>query len=129
MKDESIKKLKQAMVSTYQRYGSETACVVRGGRSYTGHEIADEIENETDFGLTFLESILKLTIGLIKRDKINVGCEDIDKRYDPEVDRYLTLNEFIGECYGGLPNESMLKEQWLKLPLTKPDNNENIQEN
>lgn len=121
MKQESIDKLKQAVVSTYQRFGDDRACLVRGGRSYTGHEMAKEIEDETDFGLTFVESLLKLSIELIKRDKINVGCEDIDKRYDPYVDRYVTLNQFIAESYGGLPNESMLKEEWLKLPLTKPE--------
>lgn len=121
MKQESIDKLKQAMVSTYQRYGGETACFVKGSKSYTGHEIADAIENETDFGLTFMESIMKLTVDLIKRDKINIGCEDIDKRYDPEVDRYLTFNQYVGELAGSGLGDWSLKQMWLNLPLTKPD--------
>ena len=38
-------------------------------------------------------------------------------RYDAYVKKCLTLREYIEECYGGLPNESMLEEQWLKLPI------------
>lgn len=121
MKQESIDKLKKTVVSTYQKFGYDTACVIRGGRSYTGHEIANEIESETEFGLSFLENLLNLTAELVKRDKINVHNKDIEKRYDPYVKRYVTLNQYIAECYGGLPNEFMLEEQWLKLPKVKSD--------
>ena len=41
------------------------------------------------------------------------------KRYDEYVKRCLTKEEYIKECYGGLPNESMLAEQWQKLPIVK----------
>lgn len=37
-------------------------------------------------------------------------------KYDPYVNRYITLEDYIKECYGGLPNESMLEEQWNALP-------------
>lgn len=37
-------------------------------------------------------------------------------KYDPYVKRYITLEDYIKECYGGLPNESMLEEQWNTLP-------------
>lgn len=37
-------------------------------------------------------------------------------KYDPYVKRYITLEDYIKECYGGLPNESMLEEQWNALP-------------
>jgi hypothetical protein len=36
-------------------------------------------------------------------------------KYDPYVKRYITLEDYIKECYGGLPNESML-EEYNKLP-------------
>lgn len=39
------------------------------------------------------------------------------KRYDAYVGRYITKAEYISECYGGLPNEDMLSEQWEALPL------------
>lgn len=37
-------------------------------------------------------------------------------KYDPYVNRYISLEDYIKECYGGLPNESMLEEQWNALP-------------
>lgn len=36
-------------------------------------------------------------------------------RYDPYVKRYVTKDQYIQECLGGLPNASMLDEQWEKL--------------
>lgn len=36
-------------------------------------------------------------------------------RYDPYVKRYITKAQYIQENLGGLPNESMLEEQWEKL--------------
>ncbi|MCB0615600.1 MAG: hypothetical protein KDC75_19915 [Phaeodactylibacter sp.] len=38
-------------------------------------------------------------------------------RYDPGVKRYVTKDQFIQESLGGLPNETMLIEQWEKLEL------------
>ena len=37
-------------------------------------------------------------------------------KYDPYVKRYISLEDYIKECYGGLPNESMLEEEYNKLP-------------
>lgn len=41
------------------------------------------------------------------------------KRYDPHVDRLLTKEQYINECYGGLPSESLLEEQFDKLENVK----------
>jgi hypothetical protein len=73
MKVESIEKLKQSMVETYRKFGDEKAILVKGKYSYTGNEVAEEIENETEFGLGMIESIMQLTIDLLKRDKININ--------------------------------------------------------
>ncbi len=37
-------------------------------------------------------------------------------KFDPYVNRYISLDDYIKECYGGLPNESMLEEQYNALP-------------
>lgn len=37
-------------------------------------------------------------------------------KYDPYVKRYITLEDYIKECYGGLPSESLLEEEYNKLP-------------
>lgn len=38
-------------------------------------------------------------------------------RFDPSVKKCLTLDEYIHECIGLLPNSDMLEEQWNKLPV------------
>ena len=42
-----------------------------------------------------------------------------ERRFDASVGRTYSLDEYIQDCYGGLPNESMLEEQWKKLPICK----------
>lgn len=42
-----------------------------------------------------------------------------ERRFDESVGRTYSLEEYIRDCYGGLPNESMLEEQWKKLPICK----------
>ena len=37
-------------------------------------------------------------------------------KYDPYVNRYISLEDYIKECYGGLPSESLLEEEYNKLP-------------
>ncbi len=37
-------------------------------------------------------------------------------KYDPYVKRYISLEDYIKECYGGLPSESLLEEEYNKLP-------------
>jgi len=64
-------KLKDKTISTYRKFGDDKAVLLKGKRSYTGHEIANEIENETEFGVRMLNNLLSLTIDLISRDKIN----------------------------------------------------------
>lgn len=40
-----------------------------------------------------------------------------ERRYDKYVKRCLTLDEYIVDAIGGLPNEAMLTEQWQKMPV------------
>lgn len=72
MNQESINKLKQSMIETYRKFGDDKAILIKGKKSYTGNEIAEEIENETDFGIEMINSIIKLSIDLLKRDKVNL---------------------------------------------------------
>jgi len=37
-------------------------------------------------------------------------------KYDPYVKRYISKEDYIKECYGGLPSESLLEEEYEKLP-------------
>lgn len=45
--------------------------------------------------------------------------KNMERRFDSYVKKCLTDDEYIRECYGGLPNESMLLEQWKRMPLCK----------
>jgi hypothetical protein len=71
MKVESLEQLKQSLITTYQRYG-EGKIIASHGKSWSGVELAQEIENETKFGVELIEMMINLTIDLVKRDKINV---------------------------------------------------------
>jgi hypothetical protein len=71
MKQESIDKLKQQMIKTYLKFGDEKALLIKGKKLYTGKEIAEEIQNETEFGIHVINNMIQLAIDLVKRDKIN----------------------------------------------------------
>lgn len=71
MSVESFDKLKQSLIATYQKFGDDKA-LIRNGLSYSGNQISNEIENETELGIELIDSIIKLTIDLLSRDKINI---------------------------------------------------------
>ena len=62
--------LKVSMVKTYRKFGEKKGLITKG-KSWTGNEVADEIEQETEFGIHMVDMLLQLTIDLLKRDKIN----------------------------------------------------------
>lgn len=66
-----IQEFKTQIADTYRKYGNEVCLKVNGGKTYTGKEIADEIENETEFGIETMFSLIRLSIDLVKRDKIH----------------------------------------------------------
>lgn len=70
MRQESIDTLQKLMVETYNKFGSESVIASIGGKSWTGSEIAKEIESETDFGVRMVDNMIQLTIDLVKRQKI-----------------------------------------------------------
>lgn len=63
--------LKQNTINTYRKYGNERS-IVYGGGSYSGEEIAQEIENESEIGILCINNLLQLAIDLVKRDKIHL---------------------------------------------------------
>ena len=66
-----VYKLKERLAKTYRAYGDKVMLLSPGvGKcSWTGNEIADEIENETEFGVKQMHKLLNLTIDLVSRDK------------------------------------------------------------
>lgn len=42
-----------------------------------------------------------------------------ERRYDAYNQTVYTYDEFIMDCLPGLPNEFMLRDQWLQLPIVK----------
>jgi len=43
------------------------------GKIYSGNEVAEHIENETELGIGMINSIINLSINLISRDKLNIN--------------------------------------------------------
>lgn len=74
MKEESMNELKSKIVSTYKKLGDKKGLVTKG-RSYTGNELAKEIEDETELGVKIIANMIMLTIDLVSRDKINSQIE------------------------------------------------------
>lgn len=85
MKPESFDILKEKIVKAYRKYGDK-ACLTHMGadgiRQYTGNEVADEIENETPFGVHCIFTMLQLTIDLLSRDKMKY---EPNKLYEKNV--------------------------------------------
>ncbi len=81
MKTETIEALKQKITTTFRKKMDKKGLLVRGGKTYSGNEIADEIENETPIGVETLNSIIQLTLDLINRDKINIGDKKVTEYY------------------------------------------------
>lgn len=63
---------KQMLIKIYTNLGSGNGLLLRGKRSYTGFEVADEIDRETEVGLDIYRSIINLTIELLSRQKLEI---------------------------------------------------------
>lgn len=63
--------LKDLMISTYEKIGSERAVLI-GGKAYSGNEVVEEIRKETAFGIKLMNDVIQLTIDLLRRDKLNI---------------------------------------------------------
>lgn len=74
MKQESINSLKEKIISTYKKYGNDKM-LSTVGKSYSGVELAKEVEDETEFGVKLIDNMIQLTIDLVKRDKVNYDKE------------------------------------------------------
>lgn len=69
MKAQSFKILKDKLIKAYRKYGDKT-CLVVGDMSYTGNEVANEIQQETEFGIKCINNLIGLTIDLLARNKM-----------------------------------------------------------
>lgn len=67
----SVDILKQHLIDRYRKIGDDKAISTKG-RSYSGNQMADEIENETEFGIQSIKSLISLTIELVSRDKLKI---------------------------------------------------------
>ncbi len=73
MKQEAIELLKTKIIKSYRKYGDKLCLFVmdaQGGHQYTGNEVADEIQNDTPFGVECIHTLIGLTIDLLSRNKI-----------------------------------------------------------
>ena len=73
--DKLTQELKRSLVRTFLNSKEDTLdkhYMTTSKGSFTRRELASEIENETEIGLQQMESILKLTIHMLERNKENI---------------------------------------------------------
>lgn len=63
--------IKEMTIKAYKKFGDDRSLVTKG-RAFTGNEIAAEVENETEFGIEIVTSLVRLSIDLIKRQKESI---------------------------------------------------------
>jgi hypothetical protein len=69
MKQQSFKIIKDKLVKTYRKHG-DVFMLADSKRTYTGNEIANEIEQETEFGMGCINNLIGLTVDLLSRNKM-----------------------------------------------------------
>jgi hypothetical protein len=82
MKAQSFKILKNKLVKDFRKKGDNACLTVMGKdgvKQYTGNEVANEIQNETEFGINCINTLIGLTIDLLSRNKMtwedrNTNC-------------------------------------------------------
>lgn len=83
---EAYQNLINIVVSKYRAHGDtvtlQSPCI--GKSSWTGNELADEIENQTEFGQRLVNNLVLLSLDLVTR-----GQEQI------EVEKPITAHEFL----------------------------------
>lgn len=122
MKPESIEKLKQRMVETYRKFGDEKALLIRvkpGKNVWTGHEIAEEIENENEFGIHIVDNLIQLTIYLLSRDKINMTFGEA--LYNGDKVKCSDEEDFKEFWYGTYIGKHPTKEAHIILCRARPE--------
>ena len=80
IKTDTIELLKQKMIATFRKKGDDKM-LVTGRKSYSGNEIADAVEKETELGVNTLNNIIQLSLDLISRDKIHLGDKKVTEYY------------------------------------------------
>jgi hypothetical protein len=100
-------KLKSKVISTYLKLGNDKVVLIKGDKSYTGHEIVDEITNETEFGVEMLNNLLSLTIDLVSREKLNIEPRPVISEMDScialfdnltDSERIMVMDEHCNRC-------------------------------
>jgi len=73
--DNLTKRLKESLIKTFLNVKQDKldeSYMTTSQGTFTRREFASEIENETEIGLQQMESILKLTIHLLEREKESI---------------------------------------------------------
>lgn len=70
---ELSEKLKNQLIENLtKRHNADEPYLYTGGKSWTRREIAEEIKNETEFGINQMTSLLMLSLDLLARNNSNL---------------------------------------------------------
>lgn len=126
------KKLKKILIKNVSMYGDSKTYASSEG-SYTGNELAIEIEDESKLGIRFFKNTIGLTIDLLKRNKITNKWNDvIDVPLPKSKKEFLVRNDRQGGVktliyWNNIHNKYYTKGQailnidnyathWIKIP-------------
>lgn len=141
---EELNKIKALLISEFEKKGDEKV-LVSGNTTYTGNQIIEEINNQTEFGVNVIGNILRLSLNLLERGKetypspLPNGLPDDEaikakiKSLGWEVDGTAESNDMIelAKWMRSLAQAEIrsLKEQNLMLTKQiKPDNKQSFDE-
>lgn len=63
------RRLKNSLIEKFHLKGEDVAILSKCGKSYTGNEVALEIENETEEGIKIYQNIISLAVHLLLKGK------------------------------------------------------------
>ena len=130
MKIESIDILKAKIIATYRKRGDSPYLTTRN-KTYSGNEVADEIEAETEFGVECVNNLIQLTIDLLARDKMKYDKPKVEEKpplvifqelTEHQIDKLLWLRDegawSVGTSKGDTKTMNILIEKGYVMVTT-----------
>jgi len=66
-----LQELRKVLADTWRKHGQEKIVAFKSRPSFSGEEIAIEIESGSEVGNSFIKDMIMLAVDLTKRDKVN----------------------------------------------------------
>lgn len=109
------KRIKELLIKSFSEKGDDTALMSKCGKSFTGKQLVEELTNETQEGMRIYESIISLSVGLLKRGVEKVDITPLNRYHFEQFGWYSEPKDYINH----FPHKAI---------LTKPLNPEMLED-